>query len=56
MRMQYYSLLTKLVASLEFIEGSSLSDPVEAICVTSNNCVQKEYAGICLAKYVALSL
>ena len=30
--------------SMEFLEGSSLSDPMEAICrVTSKNCVQKEY-------------
>ena len=44
MREQYFSVLTKLVASLEFLEGSSLSDPMEAICrVTSKNCVQKEY-------------
>ena len=32
------------MASSEFLEGSSLSDPMEAICrVTSKNCVQKEY-------------
>ena len=44
MRKQYFSLLTKRVASLSFIEGSSPSDPVQARCrVTSKNCVQKEY-------------
>ena len=49
MRKQYLSLLTKLVASLEFLEGS-LSDPIEArYRVTSKNCVQKEYV---LALYV----
>ena len=32
------------MASLEFLEGSSLSDPMEAVCrVTSKNCIQKEY-------------
>ena len=58
MRMQYFSLFTKLVASLEFIEGSSISHPMEARCrVTSKNCVQKEYVlADLLAQDFALSL